>query len=50
MADYWDEDSCSWTIIFCRLLKNEEIIDFQNLLGQISAIRPSENYDERCGL
>ena len=28
VADHWDFSLVSWSVIFCRLLKNEEIVEF----------------------
>lgn len=47
VAKHPDENSSSWSIIFRRLLKEDEIIEFQNFIGQISARRPFDNFDRR---
>lgn len=36
VSEHWDLSTSSWSIFFKRLLKEEEIEDFQTLLGLIS--------------
>lgn len=47
VSDHWDGNSSSWSIIFLRLLKDDETIEFQNLLSQISSRRVIEPFDRR---
>lgn len=47
VQDHWDSSSSSWSLSFRRLLKEEEIVDFQSLLQLISSKRVNENMD-RC--
>ena len=47
MADHWDFNTSSWSILFCRLLKEEEIIDFQNLMSIIANKKNLNKPDRR---
>ena len=47
IAEHWDSDLNSWAISFRRLLKEEEIAEFQNLIGKISARIILEASDKR---
>ena len=46
-AARWDSDTNSWSIVFQRLLKDEEIQDFQSLLLFLSSRRLTELEDGR---
>lgn len=51
VADHWDLELASWSIIFRRLLKEEEILDFQALLGKIADRSILKDQDRRlCSL
>lgn len=45
--DHWDDTSCSWNIILWRLLKVDEIIDFQQLLGVSARRIVNDNLNSR---
>lgn len=47
VAEHWDILSSSWSLIFQRLLKDDEIADFPLLLSQIPEKRVTENFDIR---
>lgn len=46
VSDYWDSSHSLWSITFRRLLKEEEIVDFQTLLGLLTAKSISANTDK----
>lgn len=46
IAAHWDRLISSWSITFCRLLK-EEITNFQDLLETLPNQRVSEDFDRR---
>ena len=47
VLDHWDTSTNSWSIYFRRLLNDEEILDFQALLSQISSSQPASFPDQR---
>lgn len=50
VLEHWDESSFSWSIFFHYLLKEEEIIDSQTLLGLVSRKRFSRVWIGMFGL
>ena len=47
VADFWDSIHSSWSITFRRALKEEELEDFQTLLGILSAVTITTSKDNR---
>ena len=47
VAAYWDKSTLSWSIIFKRLLKEEEISEFQQLLHLLSNRQVEDSMDRR---
>ncbi|TYK06562.1 hypothetical protein E5676_scaffold453G00230 [Cucumis melo var. makuwa] len=47
ISGYWDFSTFSWFLNFTRLLKEEEISDFQLLFGSLDRTRPSTLEDKR---
>ena len=47
VLDHRDSSTNSWSIYFRRLLNDEEILDFQTLLSQISSSQPTSFPDQR---
>ena len=47
ISDHWDSSTSSWSIYFKRLLNDDEIIDFQSLLFQISSSQPTSFPDRK---
>lgn len=46
-AEHWDQFSSSWIECFCRLLKDDEIIEFQRLLGLLKDFGVCDRPDRR---
>lgn len=47
VADFWDPSTSSWDIAFRRLLEEEEIVDFMNLMVAITNKKVVEGTDKR---
>ena len=47
VPDHRDIYLASWSITFCRLLKEDEFLDFQELLDKISGGRVIDVFDTR---
>lgn len=47
IEDLWDPIPKSWNVNFRRLLKGEEILQFQALLGRIASFRVTSCADDR---
>ena len=47
VANHWDSSTNSWAISFRRLLKENEVEEFQNLMGIIHKQRISSSQDRR---
>ena len=47
ISDHWDSSTSSWSIFIRRMLNDEEIINFQSLLFQISSSQPASSLHRR---
>ena len=47
VANPWDSSLASWSITFRRLLKEEEILEFQLLLRKIAAPVISDDFERK---
>lgn len=47
ISDHWDLEIRSWNLLFQRPLKDEELAEFQQLLGYLEGKQPSQTPDSR---
>lgn len=50
VVEHWDRTLNSWSVVSRRSLKDEELAEFQNLIGLLSRRKVANFPDKGCGL